>query len=183
MVSVAQLVRASDCGSEGRGFESHYPPHKRNGIGRRSRSHFFFLHGILGCSQAVRHGTLTPAFVGSSPTIPARFDPLAQSAEQLPFKQWARGSNPRRVTSKKPCNRNGCRAFRRAFYPQIPRPFRAFPGQKQGRWGHFWGHRSFLPRRGPPSARGPPVRHETPQTKKGDRHAGQQEYLEFHEAI
>ena len=27
MVGVAQLVRASDCGSEGRGFESHYPPH------------------------------------------------------------------------------------------------------------------------------------------------------------
>ena len=27
MVGVAQLVRASDCGSEGRGFESHHPPH------------------------------------------------------------------------------------------------------------------------------------------------------------
>ena len=26
-------------------------------------------------------------------------DPVAQSAEQLPFKQWVRGSNPRRVTS------------------------------------------------------------------------------------
>jgi hypothetical protein len=25
-VVVAQLVRASDCGSEGRGFESHQPP-------------------------------------------------------------------------------------------------------------------------------------------------------------
>ena len=25
-VGVAQLVRASDCGSEGRGFESRYPP-------------------------------------------------------------------------------------------------------------------------------------------------------------
>ncbi len=28
MVVVAQLVRASDCGSEGRGFESHLPPFK-----------------------------------------------------------------------------------------------------------------------------------------------------------
>ena len=26
MVDVAQLVRASDCGSEGRGFESHHLP-------------------------------------------------------------------------------------------------------------------------------------------------------------
>ena len=31
MVDIAQLVSASDCGSEGRGFESHYPPHKRKG--------------------------------------------------------------------------------------------------------------------------------------------------------
>ena len=28
-----------------------------------------------------------------------RHDPVAQSAEQLPFKQWVRGSNPRRVTT------------------------------------------------------------------------------------
>ena len=26
MVVIAQLVRASDCGSEGRGFEPHFPP-------------------------------------------------------------------------------------------------------------------------------------------------------------
>ena len=26
MVSIVQLVRTSDCGSEGRGFESHYSP-------------------------------------------------------------------------------------------------------------------------------------------------------------
>ena len=30
MVDIAQLVSASDCGSEGRGFESHYPPHKKS---------------------------------------------------------------------------------------------------------------------------------------------------------
>ncbi len=29
MVVVAQLVRASDCGSEGRGFETHHPPKKK----------------------------------------------------------------------------------------------------------------------------------------------------------
>ena len=29
MVGVAQLVRASGCGPEGRGFESHHSPHKK----------------------------------------------------------------------------------------------------------------------------------------------------------
>ena len=66
---------------------------------------------ILGCSQVVRHGTLTPAFAGSSPAIPARlltprvfeineYDSLAQLVEQRPFKAKVRGSSPRRVTTK-----------------------------------------------------------------------------------
>jgi hypothetical protein len=32
MVDVAQLVRVSDCGSEGRGFEPHLPPYKVLGV-------------------------------------------------------------------------------------------------------------------------------------------------------
>ena len=35
------------------------------------------------------------------------YDPLAQQAEQLPFKQWVRGSNPRRVTRKLPHHQVG----------------------------------------------------------------------------
>ena len=64
----------------------------------------------MGCSQVVRHQTLTLAFVGSSPAIPASsypgfarfsYDPVAQLAEQLPFKQWVRSSNLRWVTKNK----------------------------------------------------------------------------------
>ena len=39
MVDVVQLVRASDCGSECRGFESHPPPRKPRKI--------FFLRGFF----------------------------------------------------------------------------------------------------------------------------------------
>ena len=43
MVSVAQLVRASDCGSEGRGFESHRSPQDRKKA-ILLQGGFFYVH-------------------------------------------------------------------------------------------------------------------------------------------
>ena len=67
MVDIAQLVRVPGCGPGGRGFESHYSPHFSSQSKIPSGGRF-----TLGCSQAVRHGTLTPAFVGSNPATPAK---------------------------------------------------------------------------------------------------------------
>ena len=53
-MGIAQLVRAPDCGSGGRGFESHYPPLILN-----------YKYGSL--AQLVEHWTFNPGVSGSSP--------------------------------------------------------------------------------------------------------------------
>lgn len=53
MVDVAQLVRVSDCGSEGRGFEPRLPPHL---IKREVSERSFFL--LLYTSQPDSSGIL-----------------------------------------------------------------------------------------------------------------------------
>ena len=68
-MGVAQLVRAPDCGSGGRGFESHHPPHVNFFLD--SRPVILVYSVTLGCSQAVRHSTLTAAVAGSNPASPA----------------------------------------------------------------------------------------------------------------
>ena len=56
MVDVAQLVRVTDCGSEGRGFESHLPPKQNKRSKEMSQSDIFlFLYPWrkLVCRQGV----------------------------------------------------------------------------------------------------------------------------------
>ena len=131
MVGVAQLVRAPDCGSGCRGFESHLPPHKRGDRGHPGPLFSF----PLGRRQVVRQGTLTPSSAGSSPAIPAKhfrmaphpviyyaYAPLAQSVEHLPFKQGVWGSNPQRGT-KKDATRSGGVFFDAPFVPKGRWPF------------------------------------------------------------
>ena len=45
MVDVAQLVRVTDCGSEGRGFESHLPP-KETKQGDVATRHLFVFYTL-----------------------------------------------------------------------------------------------------------------------------------------
>ena len=125
MVGIAQLVRAPDCGSGCRGFESHYPPHMNKARAGALAPALTLCPGLptQGCSQVARQGTLTPSLVGSNPTIPATFfpeyDSVAQSVEQLPFKPWVRGSSPRWVTTS---SRTSYRS-RRLFLCKSPRSF------------------------------------------------------------
>ena len=65
------MVRAPDCGSGCRGFESHLPPQKSRGSGLFPGPFTFRSVGTWGRSQAVRQGTLTPSCAGSSPAVPA----------------------------------------------------------------------------------------------------------------
>ena len=46
MVGIAQLVRAPDCGSGGREFDSHYPPHKKDDPLAQSVEHLTFNQGV-----------------------------------------------------------------------------------------------------------------------------------------
>ncbi len=70
-----EVVNTSDCGSDIRGFDSPHSP-------------------ILGYSQAVRQGTLTPSCVGSNPATPVILAGVAELADALDSKSSVRKDVP-----------------------------------------------------------------------------------------
>ena len=89
LVGIAQLVRAPDCGSGGRGFDSHYSPH------------FFFrcrMQGTVGVSPSGKARDFDSRIRKVRILPPQPFDPLAQLVEHLTFNQGAWGSSPQWVT-------------------------------------------------------------------------------------
>ena len=67
---------------------------------------------------------------------PSQHDPLAQLAEQLPFKQWVRGSNPRRVTTSEQAVSRLLRLFYKSQSALIP--LFLLSHREPLRWGRGW---------------------------------------------
>ena len=62
MVAVVQLVRASDCGSECRGFESHLPPKEMNRQVFDLKRFGDFSFGVKSCSGLPFETAFTSTF-------------------------------------------------------------------------------------------------------------------------
>ena len=73
MVDVAQLVRVTDCGSEGRGFESHLPPSKV------SEKETFFVYLLL-----IRMYRLLCHYMPRMMTLPTQYCQHAGNAIRMP---------------------------------------------------------------------------------------------------
>ena len=79
MVAVVQLVRASDCGSECRGFESHLPPI------RSSSSELLFLFPPISQAQPTHSPRTAEHIPRTTNIIPRTAEHIPHAAEPIPF--------------------------------------------------------------------------------------------------
>jgi hypothetical protein len=102
-VDVAQLVRASDCGSECRGFESHLPPKQKRLIPPKGGESLIFLRATKACFWKRKKNKAKSRRAGIQPflfEVPSRGSPLSNAIMAIPttgilpflFKVPSRGS-------------------------------------------------------------------------------------------
>ena len=115
--------KAPDFDSGIRRFESCHPSQKK----ARCRRAFSILKAQ---KRVAKPKTLCYNSSSLFAEAKSAYDPLAQPVEQLPFKQWVRGSSPRRVT-KKPDTHPGIWFF---AYP----PEGLEPSNAACRWHTAW---------------------------------------------
>ena len=134
------------------------PPHTRQGFALppspKERVFFFSKKGLLFLKTYDTIPRVPGQNIGMSPSgkapdfdsgirrfksgHPSQHDPLAQLAEQLPFKQWVRGSNPRRVTTSEQAAYRLLRLFYKSQSALIP--LLLLSNRDSLRWirGWFW---------------------------------------------
>ena len=119
MVAVVQLVRASDCGSECRGFESHLPPI------RSSSSELLFLFPPISQARSQAHPTHCRAHLMHSRAHPAHYQHHPTHCRDHPVY----------IQAPTPSHRHRPRKMRKH-----PTPSEAHPGEAGGYLGKAGGY-------------------------------------------
>ncbi len=118
MVAVVQLVRASDCGSECRGFESHLPPI------RSSSSELLFLFPPISQARSRAHPTRSRTHPAHCRTHPAHYQHHPTHSR----------THPVYIQAPTPSRRHRPRKMRKH-----PTPSGAHPGEAGGYLGEVGG--------------------------------------------
>ena len=99
VVGVAQVVRAPDCGSGGRGFKSHHPPQIN-----------LLCAGVAKLADALDLGSSGVSHGGSSPLARTKFKTYAEIAQRQSIALPRRGSRVR-ISFSAPMQKNAKRRF------------------------------------------------------------------------
>ena len=124
MVDVAQLVRASDCGSEGRGFEPLLPPSRRKKITPQRVKLYVSMIRKVFCFWGIVYSESDCPLLDPAPFVPVREED-ANCGRCVGFHRYAFNSSPCCIRSTIPSRAALLRTIISVFLQEAPR----FPGR------------------------------------------------------